>query len=206
MAIVREFLNEWAAAKEELMEELEMRRGEMCCKGMEAPLLKDFKCDLEAVINKGLLYSKERGISGHVIKDMYCLLDLHEKVEDALEDAMEEHEEKYEKAKGHCSCGSSHSSWKRGKETSGHHHAAFTHIANVLSDKPCTWKEYEGKPGEHMAIIDMEITEMQKAFAAMRATPPTKTHAQFVHEVLHVAAAAIYAYEAMTCDSAVDKD
>lgn len=76
----------------------------------------------------------------------------------------------------------------------------YDEIDEVIHSEPDTWKAYDGKPGAHMDILNMEISEMQTAHTKMRTTPPTMTHKQFTHELLHVAAAAIYAYEVMTCE------
>lgn len=78
----------------------------------------------------------------------------------------------------------------------------FEMIEKVLDGEkmPATWMPYMGKPGGHMSIIEMELGEMDKAYKGMKATTPTVTHSDFIHEMVHAAAAIVYAIEAMTCD------
>lgn len=78
----------------------------------------------------------------------------------------------------------------------------FDMIEKVLDGEkmPATWVPYMGKPGGHMSIIEMELGEMDKAYKGMKATTPTVTHSEFIHEMVHAAAAIVYAIEAMTCD------
>lgn len=78
----------------------------------------------------------------------------------------------------------------------------FDMIDKVLSGEkmPATWMPYMGKPGGHMSIIEMELGEMDKAYKGMKSTTPTVTHSDFIHEMVHAAAAIVYAIEAMTCD------
>jgi hypothetical protein len=75
----------------------------------------------------------------------------------------------------------------------------YHEIEDVIENPPHTWYPYMDKPGGHMNIIEMEVGEMMHAYEGMRATPPTMTHAQFVHELKHAAAAICYALEEMTC-------
>ena len=91
----------------------------------------------------------------------------------------------------------------------GYHHEddekyerVFEMIEKVLGGEnmPATWMPYMGKPGGHMSIIEMELGEMDKAYKGMKATTPTVTHSDFIHEMVHAAAAIVYAIEAMTCD------
>lgn len=91
----------------------------------------------------------------------------------------------------------------------GYHHEddekyerVFEMIEKVLDGEnmPATWKPYMGKPGGHMSIIEMELGEMDKAYKGMKSTTPTVTHSDFIHEMIHAAAAIVYAIEAMTCD------
>ena len=78
----------------------------------------------------------------------------------------------------------------------------FEMIEKVLDGEkmPATWIPYMGKPGGHMSIIEMELGEMDKAYKGMKSTTPTVTHSEFIHEMIHAAAAIVYAIEAMTCD------
>ena len=78
----------------------------------------------------------------------------------------------------------------------------FDMIEKVLDGEnmPATWKPYMGKPGGHMSIIEMELGEMDKAYKGMKATTPTVTQSDFIHEMVHAAAAIVYAIESMTCD------
>lgn len=78
----------------------------------------------------------------------------------------------------------------------------FDMIEKVLSGEkmPATWMPYMGKPGGHMSIIEMELGEMDKAYKGMKSATPTVTHSDFIHEMVHAAAAIVYAIEAMTCD------
>lgn len=75
----------------------------------------------------------------------------------------------------------------------------YHEIEDIIENPPHTWYPYMDKPGGHMNIIEMEVGEMMHAYEGMRATPPTMTHAQFVHELKHAAAAICYALEEMTC-------
>lgn len=78
----------------------------------------------------------------------------------------------------------------------------FDMIEKVLDGEkmPATWVPYMDKPGGHMSIIEMELGEMDKAYKGMKATTPTVTHSDFIHEMVHAAAAIVYAIEAVTCD------
>lgn len=78
----------------------------------------------------------------------------------------------------------------------------FDMIEKVLDGEkiPATWMPYMGKPGGHMSIIEMELGEMDKAYKGMKSATPTVTHSDFIHEMVHAAAAIVYAIEAMTCD------
>lgn len=78
----------------------------------------------------------------------------------------------------------------------------FDMIEKVLDGEkmPATWMPYIGKPGGHMSIIEMELGEMDKAYKGMKSATPTVTHSDFIHEMVHAAAAIVYAIEAMTCD------
>lgn len=92
-----------------------------------------------------------------------------------------------------------HGEHKMSSHPTSKYERVYDEVDEIIHGEPATWKAYAGKPGAHMDILNMEIAEMQNAYTHMRTTPPTGTHKQFTHELLHVAAAAIYAYEAMTC-------
>ena len=64
---------------------------------------------------------------------------------------------------------------------------------------PETWYKYLHHPGGHMSIIEMELEEMDKAYKGMKAATPTVSHAEFIRSLKHMAAAIIFAIEAMTC-------
>lgn len=73
-------------------------------------------------------------------------------------------------------------------------------IDKTLCDNmPETWYKYTHHPGGHMSIIEMELGEMQEAYKGMKANPPTVSHSEFIRSLKHMAAAIIFAIEAMTC-------
>lgn len=78
----------------------------------------------------------------------------------------------------------------------------YTHTLHELHETmampPETWAKYEGQPSGAMDIVNMEVGEMQRAYTGMKTG--TVTHAAFVEELLHAAAAIACAYEKMTCD------
>lgn len=62
----------------------------------------------------------------------------------------------------------------------------------VIQDPPPTWHKYRGVPDEFESIINMEIKELMECHAS-------RNYSCYVENLLHVAAACLYAHHAMTC-------
>ena len=65
-------------------------------------------------------------------------------------------------------------------------------VDKVLSSKPSTWAKYQRTPKEYKDIIDMEVAELQQC-------DKSGNYHCYVENLLHVAAACLYAHHHMTC-------
>lgn len=90
--------------------------------------------------------------------------------------------------------------WKTEEHGHAHHvdayynHAKYAveRVEHIIANPPESWAQYMGQPHGWVAILDMEMGEMEKAYAAKREGKGTEE--QFAHELLHVAAATICLY------------
>lgn len=69
----------------------------------------------------------------------------------------------------------------------------FKRVEKVLEDKPVTWSSHEHMKGGLNHILAMEVAEYKDI-------KEKGNHAEIIEGLTHVAAAAIYAINRMTCD------
>lgn len=65
-------------------------------------------------------------------------------------------------------------------------------VSKVLSRPPKTWEAYQADPQKYQKVIDMELAELATAKSA-------GDHSAFTENLIHCAAAMLYAHHAMTC-------
>ncbi len=68
----------------------------------------------------------------------------------------------------------------------------FDNLSRVMRNPPQTWSQYDSDPQKHRRIIEMEIGEMNSA-------KERGDHHGYTENLIHVAAACLYAHHAMTC-------
>ena len=68
----------------------------------------------------------------------------------------------------------------------------FNSVSHVLHHKPSTWSKYKNDPHEFKQIIDMEIAELHSCESS-------GNYHCYIENLLHVAAACLYAHHNMTC-------
>lgn len=65
-------------------------------------------------------------------------------------------------------------------------------VEEIIHTPPPTWTRYKGTNNEFESLISMEVKELMECYSE-------SNYSCYVENLLHVAAACVYAHHAMTC-------